>query len=130
MKRLVFGLICVLLAAMALAGCGGATATTTTYTEADSAITAKVGEQFIITLEGNETTGYTWAESFDSAALELVNKEYKAAEQAEGMVGGGGASYFTFQGLQAGASTVTMTYKRPWESNDDDKVKEYTVTVE
>jgi predicted secreted protein len=128
MKKLTFGAICILLVTMALAGCGGGT--TATYTGDDSAITAKVGEQFIIILEGNETTGYTWMEGFNNDALKMVKKEYKPDEQAKDMVGGGGASYFTFKGLQTGTSTITMTYKQPWENRADDKVKEFTVTVE
>jgi inhibitor of cysteine peptidase len=128
MKKLAFGSICILLLAIALAGCGGSPVVT--YTEDDNAITVKTGDKFIITLEGNATTGYTWVENFNNDALEMVNKEYKPNEQADGMVGGGGVSYFTFKGLQAGTSDITMTYKRPWESNDDDKVKEFTVTVE
>jgi len=125
MKRLTAVLMAALLLG-ALWGCGGAAAT---YTEADTSITAQVDEQFVIVLEANPTTGYQWMASYDNGALELVDNEYQANEQAEGMVGGGGHSHFTFKALKAGSHKITMTYKRSWETSGDETGQEFTVTV-
>jgi hypothetical protein len=48
---------------------------TKVYTEPGQTIEIKVGQRFIIALDENPTTGYTWQEEFDDSFLELVENK-------------------------------------------------------
>jgi len=85
------------------------------YTDPRQDIEIGVGEQFIITLDSNPTTGYEWQADFDESLLGLVQDEFKPAKTEPGMAGVGGKQSFTFQGVKKGKTEVTLTYKRSWE---------------
>jgi len=85
------------------------------YTDPRQDIEIGVGEQFIITLDSNPTTGYEWQADFDESLLGLVQDEFKPAKTKPGMTGVGGKQSFTFQGVKKGKTEVTLTYKRSWE---------------
>ncbi len=62
--------------------------------------------------------------------LELVEKIYKLAEEAEHeIVGTGGVDYFRFRALKKGTTEITMVYKRSWEEEGIDQ-KVFTVNIE
>jgi inhibitor of cysteine peptidase len=48
----------------------------TEYTGQNDEITAQVGEEFIIALESNPTTGYAWEAQYDSSILQLVDRRF------------------------------------------------------
>jgi inhibitor of cysteine peptidase len=85
------------------------------YTDPAETIEVKVGERFIIALDSNPTTGYTWHEDFDKSFLELVGHEYERSLAGEGLVGAGGTESFDFKALKEGDTEVTMVYKQGWE---------------
>ena len=100
------------------------------YTSPNQPIEVKVGEQFIITLDSNPTTGYKWEASFDQSLLKLVKSEFKQDASKPGMVGVGGKEQFLFEGLKGTDTKITLTYKRPWEQQSSDaKVLTFTVKV-
>lgn len=124
MKKL--WLLAAVVAVSLAAGCVGEAKT---YTDSGRAISIGVNQEFIIALGSNPTTGYGWQESYDETVLELVEKTYKAGEQAEqGVVGAGGVEYFRFKALMAGKTEITLVYKRPWEEKTVDQ-KVFTVTI-
>ena len=95
-------------------GCGG---TVEAYSDPAQTIAAGVNQEFTIALDSNPTTGYTWQESHDAAFLTLVEKKIEpGAKGKQGLVGAGGVENFRFKSLKAGKTQVTMTYKRPWET--------------
>ena len=59
------------LAACLMAGCAGGV---DTYTVSGQTISIGKGQEFIIALGSNPTTGYGWQENYDEAMLELVAK--------------------------------------------------------
>ncbi len=121
-----FWLLAAVVAISLAAGCVGEVKT---YTDSGRAISIGVNQEFIIALGSNPTTGYGWQESYDEAVLELVEKTYKAGEQAEqGVVGAGGVEFFRFKALTAGKTEITLVYKRPWEEKTVDQ-KVFTVTI-
>ena len=121
-----FWLLAAVVAISLAAGCVGEVKT---YTDSGRAISIGVNQEFIIALGSNPTTGYGWQESYDEAVLELVEKTYKAGEQAEqGVVGAGGVEFFRFKALMAGKTEITLVYKRPWEEKTVDQ-KVFTVTI-
>jgi len=87
-----------------------------------------VGEQFIIALDSNPTTGYSWEAKFDEDFLRLVQDEFKPAEDKD-LVGAGGEQRFTFEGAKIGKTRVTLTYKRSWEEGFIDQ-KVFEVSIE
>jgi inhibitor of cysteine peptidase len=112
-RTFLLGLI--ILAIPIVSGCGGAK--TVEYTEADTTNTIQVaaGEQFMIVLDANETTGFVWrqAEGTDTKVVKKVTDEY--IEPNTGAVGAGGKHNWTFEGVEAGETTIKLDYLRPWE---------------
>ncbi len=77
----------------------------------------EMDENFIITLESNQTTGYQWETGFEAGYLELVDKKYILPEEQQ-VVGAGGQEIFTFFPLQSGETEITFLYKRRWEEKE------------
>jgi inhibitor of cysteine peptidase len=77
-------------------------------------IEAVVGQDFVIALESNPSTGYSWrlASSLPDM-LKLQDKKYIAAEPQ--LIGGGGAEEWTFRPVRSGKAIIAFEYVRPWE---------------
>ncbi len=69
----------------------------------------------MIALESNPTTGYEWEADFDESLLKLAQSDFTPART--GLTGAGGEQRFTFEGLKASKTEVTLTYKRQWEQD-------------
>ncbi|MBN1366762.1 MAG: protease inhibitor I42 family protein [Dehalococcoidales bacterium] len=121
-------------------GCNTADTTEViTYTDSATTITAHVNQEFIIALESNETTGYSWLETHETSKLELVKDEYQPKETAPYVVGVGGTHYFTFKALKKGETEITLVYCRSWEQEsiadkpytftENDKTESFTVKI-
>ena len=113
MKKAVIVIAPLLLAAMLFAGCGGGDSDGTnggakTYTDSAETIEVKVGDEFVIALDSNATTGYAWqmAEGLDEDVVELVGSEYIMDEGSEEMVGAGGVEEWTFRATGKGSTTL------------------------
>lgn len=90
---------------------------TANYTEADSGktIEASVGQQFTITLRGNETTGYVWQMTKDTNSKIVKKISDKYTTDNTGLVGSGGDHVWTYKAVAAGETTITLNYLRPWQ---------------
>ena len=127
MKKLVILVTVVMVATCLLAGCVGEVKT---YIDSGQTIDIGVNQEFVIALGANPTTGYDWEVGLDETILELVEKTYKLAEEAEHeIVGAGGVDYFRFKALKAGETEITMVYKRTWEEEGIDR-KVFTVNID
>lgn len=76
----------------------------------------------VLVLRSGPSTGYDWSWKSDNENVLAVNKKFVADRSSSvqdmvPMVGGGGRDLMTLSGLNAGETTVTFTYKRPWEKN-------------
>ncbi|HEY5271277.1 MAG TPA: protease inhibitor I42 family protein [Anaerolineales bacterium] len=101
-----------------------------TLTAADkgSQVEVKVGEQIVITLDGNPSTGYTWeAKDLDTTMFEQVGDSTFNSSNP-GLVGSGGTLTLTFKALKAGSASLTLVYHRPWETGVD-PTDTFAVTV-
>ncbi len=130
MKKLVILVMVVVIAISLVAGC---VEEVKTYIDSGQTIDIGVNQEFIIALGSNPTTGYGWQETYDETILELVEKTYKPAEEAEEykVVGGSGVDYFRFKALKAGETEITLVYKRPWEEpTSQDETKVFTVNID
>jgi inhibitor of cysteine peptidase len=84
----------------------------TEYTGQNDEITAQVGEEFIIALESNPTTGYAWEAQYDSSILQLVDRRFSPLGPG---IGSGGIERFRLRCLAVGETRLRLTYKRRWE---------------
>lgn len=71
------------------------------------------GSTFVVRLEENPTTGYSWNWTL-TPGLELVNTSY-ASNNTAGLAGAGGVRTWELRTNGSGAQTFTAVYKRPWE---------------
>jgi inhibitor of cysteine peptidase len=100
-------------------------------------ITVRVGERFVVGLQSNPTTGYSW--QVDDASLggivQQVGSEYVPAQPAHPggppVAGAGGKECLTFEGIAVGTTTLALSYRRPFEppTTPPVKTKQLTVTV-
>ena len=95
-----------------------------TYTREQARIGIRAGEQFLVELESNPTTGYQWQPAFDPAALKLVGRDFSLAGAAAcAAIGGGGVERFRFESLAAGATQLSFAYQRSWEPGVRDQAQ-------
>lgn len=98
----------------------------------DSAITIKTGDQFILQLDGNITTGYAWeVEEIDAELLRQVGEmEYreKNNETDQEITGAPGEFFFTFEALQSGKTSLRLIYHRSFEEGVE-PLETFTITV-
>jgi inhibitor of cysteine peptidase len=87
-----------------------------TLTEADtgSAVDLHPGDQFLVVLSGNPTTGYQWLVSSFSAQV-LCQPEEPRFQQSSDLTGSGGSSHFLFEAAGTGQTTLHLVYRRPFE---------------
>ena len=74
-----------------------------------------VGQQLILSLPSNPTTGYRWAiqDSAGGVLRALSPEVYSSTES--GVIGGGGQSTWRFQAFAAGQGRLRLTSQQPWE---------------
>jgi len=92
----------------------------------------KKGDTMSITLESNPSTGFAWyAIISDTAVLvQMGEPEYSApAESETPIVGASGTQTFFFQAVESGTTTITLDYKRAWET-DVQPEQTINITVE
>jgi inhibitor of cysteine peptidase len=103
-------------AAQDASGCGAPAPDGSESAPAQETLEASVGQEFSISLPANPTTGYQWelAQPLDESILQLVSTTFERPESPP-RPGAGGTSVWTFLPLCAGATTVALRYRRPWE---------------
>jgi len=105
-------------------------------TEEDSGgeVAVGVGDELVVTLESNPTTGFSWAlvSISNTSVVMNVSDEYipNPTPTGEPIVGSGGEEIWTFAPQAAGTSTIEMEYMRSWEPESPAGWFNITVTVE
>jgi len=116
MARKILFLVALAVMVILITGCGPVQ---TQLSAADNGKTVEVkaGDQIVIALEGNPSTGYTWeAKDLDASMFQQVGEtEFKSSNP--GLIGAGGTLTLTFKTLKAGTSALTLIYHRPWETD-------------
>lgn len=79
-------------------------------------LSLQLGQQFILRLPSNPTTGFRWLLR-DSApqVLQSLGPEVYSNPEDEGLVGSAGISTWRFKVAKAGEGQLALTYERPWE---------------
>jgi predicted secreted protein len=76
---------------------------------------ATLNEAFALVLDAIPSAGYIWEPIFDDEYLTLVDSRFDPPPSSA--IGGGSRQRFSFLPIKVGETTLTMRYKRPWETN-------------
>lgn len=104
----------VVLVLVGLAACGGddsGTSATKVYSAGDS-ISVEQGDTFVVALEANPTTGYTWTAD-DNPDVTFVKSRQVTSST---MPGAPGMQQLTFEATATGSSTLVLSYARSFEA--------------
>ena len=88
---------------------------TKTLTAADNGATIEVqpGDEIVVRLDENPTTGYRWQTDRLDGPLEPSGDAYEMS--ASGMIGGGGVHEFRFHASAPGTADLALKHWRSWE---------------
>ena len=90
----------------------------------------KVGDVIAITLESNPSTGYAWYATSSSPEIvaQLGENQYQEPKTSSGepKLGALGTEVLYFEAKGAGTATLTLDYKRGWET---DVAPEKTISI-
>ena len=115
-----------LVALILLSACTPSVAQDISEADKDTPIAVDVGEDIVISLAGNATTGYKWHFSGDNAYLyKVIGEDYVTTAHPAGMVGVGGHYVYKIKALHKGTLHITARYFRPWESYNPHTDKSY-----
>ena len=81
-------------------------------------VALSVGQQLVVVLASNPTTGYSWQVTEGTGAVltqvgEAIYRE--APQEGTPLVGVGGTETYRFQARAAGQTKLVLEYRRPWE---------------
>jgi predicted secreted protein len=95
--------------------------------DSESTVPLRAGDQLLIRLDSNVTTGFAWAIVSEPATevLELVGSEY--VEPETGMLGAGGQELWTFVATGEGVSDLELSYDR---ASGETSGRTFVVTIE
>lgn len=98
-----------------LAACASAPKQNVTVDNQDACpLALKNGQNLILSLPSNPTTGYRWAiqDSAGGVLRALGPEVYSSTES--GVIGGGGQSTWRFQAFAGGQGRLRLTSQQPW----------------
>jgi inhibitor of cysteine peptidase len=75
----------------------------------------KVGDEVVVRLPENPSTGYRWELDTPRGSLELADDAY--VRPRDEAVGSGGERHFTFRATGRGEARVRLRLARSWEPN-------------
>jgi len=78
-----------------------------------STVQMKLGDTLEIALEGNPTTGYTWAVA--SKVAQLQQQGEWELKRDSNLIGAGGTIILRFKAVREGEATLQLIYHRVWE---------------
>ncbi|HEU4356351.1 MAG TPA: protease inhibitor I42 family protein [Actinomycetota bacterium] len=101
-----------------------------TAEDAGSAISVRPGDEIVVTLGSNATTGFAWELTVEPAAeiLEFLGSEYVAPETE--LVGAGGQEVWRFRAAAEGTTSFTLTYLRSFSGETAGEPFDLTVLVQ
>lgn len=97
-------------------------------TDPSQPIIVNAGETFFIVVESNPSTGYHWEIVGDLNGIELVSREYTAAEPV--MPGSSGVEVWTFKATTAGDASFTLGNYPPGEGTTHEQEVQFSITVQ
>ena len=97
------------------ASCGLAAAPRTiTEADANRDVVLPVGQEVVLKLTSNPSTGYRWSLAEGGAPV-LANLGQPRYQASGTLPGAGGVETWTLRAAQIGSQTLKFEYRRPWE---------------
>jgi inhibitor of cysteine peptidase len=128
MLRKTLSLVTLTLVLIFITACSSSKQVNLTAADKDSQVDVRAGDQIVITLDSNPSTGYTWeVKDLNTTILEQVGDPVFSSSNP-GLVGSVGSLTITFKALKAGTATLTLVYHRPWETGID-PIDTFAVTI-
>jgi inhibitor of cysteine peptidase len=126
----VFGIVLFLLSSCGTTNTGGNVMSTITLTQADKgkSITVHTGDEIVIMLPENPTTGYRWAIDQTDENM-LIAQTPTFSSTPGGAIGSGGTRTFTFTAKQPGTAHLQLKLLRAWQG-DSSIIDRYDVTIQ
>jgi len=82
-------------------------------------VTALPGAVITLTLCSNPSTGFSWGEQAQISNKEVLKQiSHKTVAATTSMPGAPATQVWTFQALNAGSSSASFSYSRPWEGGE------------
>lgn len=100
------------------------------FSDPATPIAVTAGQVFVIELESNPSTGYSWQLTAipDLAVARFVLAAH--VPDGSGRPGASGVDRFAFRAIGVGTSTISLAYLRPWETDQPPaKTAEFTIIV-
>lgn len=100
-----------------------------TLDESDNGRTVAIttGNDLIVSLPGNPTTGYGWEVTIADPSV-VKEAQPVAYMSSSTLVGSGGTYTFQYRTLKAGRTDITFVYRRSWETGVE-PLKSYRITL-
>jgi inhibitor of cysteine peptidase len=93
----------------------GSATSVTVYTPGQS-IAVDKGDQFVIALASNPTTGYAWKAAANDNVDQVKSKFVQGDTK---LMGAGGTQLITFEATKRGSTTLQVDYARSFEQGTD-----------
>ena len=116
-RNITLALLALLAGAMLVTGCGASGGVAIGADDDGSQVELEQGQELVITLESNPSTGYRWepVPSEDGVLAQVGEAEFSQNAKEKALVGAGGVEALRFEAKQAGQTTLELVYHRPWE---------------
>jgi len=101
--------------------------------DAGGRIALRLGDELLVALPGNPTTGFEWMADAPTEPMALqpideIPYEYRADSELD-QVGTPGTFLFRYHAEAPGSQPFRFVYARPWESVEPEEVFEFTAVV-
>jgi inhibitor of cysteine peptidase len=118
------------LTGMSLCGRGAEmTEVTISASQSGSSVQVRVGDEIVVSLDENPTTGYRWAiDSSGEPTLAPIGSSYEPS--AGGGMGGGGQRTFRFRAVAAGQAGLRLVLRQEWQPDTATEQFEIQTDVE
>ena len=98
--------------------------------ESSGPVRLEIGQLLEVRLPMQAGTGYSWAASGDSSALEFIDEVTLNPFGGAPTVGGSQTQMFIYRAIGPGEARLRFAYRRPWESGvAPEKSVEQEVTI-
>jgi inhibitor of cysteine peptidase len=98
-----------------------------TASDGGTIIGASVGDELIVDLAGNPSTGYSWVNESEATGVLVAKGEPEFISDSE-LIGASGTMRCRFDAVEPGTARLELAYRRPWEENVEPEAR-FSVTV-
>lgn len=123
--------LCIAFGTLLLSACVRPSQMVNLTEQAQCPVTLNKGQQLILSLPSNPSTGFRWMlHDVPASVLEKLGPEVYSNPQSDAPIGSAGLSTWRFRAGRPGTSQLRLDYQRPWEQQAaPENVFDCTITV-